>query len=328
MTDKTMLEEIEEANQLLAGDRGEPVMSFEPPSTEIVRNKDGSYEERETPPWIKFGTGFRSELKKLKGPALAVYMSICLHVNKDGWAFPGIRLIAEETGYDKETVLDALEKIDSVTGLMEVLKRKGPHGTNKYRPAFASYGKFTEPKSCTEISDTKSSVRIHDSQRTDSGVSASGNHAQSTDKRRDKKREEDSSFAPPTVDGREERIIKSVTQSTVENDMVIECLRAITGKRYTEDAFIKTGSKLRQKDVVIFLRSKSPTRDNFRHFAHWWQLNKRWQENKGGISKPSYFDVYENWEAAMEWSPNQTKPREDDATFASEYVPGTLSPRI
>lgn len=197
-----------EALELLQGD-GE-AMRLERPSERLVRSSSGEYTTEETPGWIKLGVAFRYTLKDLKGPPLAVFLAICLHINKDGAAWPGIRTLADITGYDKDTVSGALEKLESIPGLLQIAHRAGPRGTNVYRPAFAAYGKASPRRPKNPDTGEKSasgnyaqspdadgaSVRVRAVQRPVLGGSASGDYAQSPDRRREKKNKEEEYSAP------------------------------------------------------------------------------------------------------------------------------------
>src|SRR5215213_43456 len=63
--------------------------------------------------YVKFSVKFRElQLAQLKGPQLAVFICLALHIAQDGTCFPSISLIGKETGYNKDTVFDALTKLE------------------------------------------------------------------------------------------------------------------------------------------------------------------------------------------------------------------------
>lgn len=132
--------EVEEALQLL---HGNPVMQFEKPSSQIIETESG-FELIESLGWVKFSAAFRMRmLRVLKGAKLSIFMCICLHLNESGDSFPGIATICRETGYHKDTVMLEIQEMESIPGLMSVLREKGK--VNHYTPAFVSRGKGKQP---------------------------------------------------------------------------------------------------------------------------------------------------------------------------------------
>ena len=120
-----------------------PVMQFDPPSDQIVQTADG-YESAKSLGWIKFSSNFRNQmLRELKGAKLSVFMCISLHLNDKGISFPSIDLIAEETGYHRDTVMEALGELEQIPNLLSILRKRGK--ANKYRPYFVSRGPQNEP---------------------------------------------------------------------------------------------------------------------------------------------------------------------------------------
>lgn len=137
---KVTQEEIDEGLQLL---HGEPVVQFEKPSEQIIETEEG-YEIVESLGWIKFSAAFRERmLGVLKGAKLSIFISICLHLNENGESFPGISTIARETGYHRDTVMVEIQEMETIPGLMKVLREKGK--VNHYRPAFVAKGKGNQP---------------------------------------------------------------------------------------------------------------------------------------------------------------------------------------
>lgn len=121
----------------------EAVVQFERPSEQLVETDDG-YELVKSMGWIKFSAAFRKNmLKQLKGAKLGIFICICLHLNEKGVSFPGIDLIASETGYHRDTVMVEIAEMEKIPGLMQVLRQRGQK--NKYIPAFVSRGAGKEP---------------------------------------------------------------------------------------------------------------------------------------------------------------------------------------
>lgn len=66
----------------------------------------GSGEQNEV--FIQVSIALRQHLKLLKGAKLSVLMAISLHANSEGWAWPSLETLSDETGYNKQTISDAL----------------------------------------------------------------------------------------------------------------------------------------------------------------------------------------------------------------------------
>ena len=81
--------------------------------------------------------GFRDkQLRQLKGPILAVFLCIALHINEKGIAWPSIKLIAEKTGYNKDTVCKCIASLELMGFLSRCQKNansRGKFGSNVYR---------------------------------------------------------------------------------------------------------------------------------------------------------------------------------------------------
>ena len=133
-------EYITEAMELL---HGESVIQFEKPSEQIVETETG-YEVVQSLGWVKFSAAFRKNmLRKLKGAKLAIFICVSLHLNEDGFSFPGIDCIAEETGYNRDTVMLAISEMEAIPGLLNVMRKRGK--SNTYRPAFVARGAKNDP---------------------------------------------------------------------------------------------------------------------------------------------------------------------------------------
>lgn len=132
--------EIEEGLSILKGDA---VIQFEKPSEQIVETEQG-FEVVQSLGWVKFSAAFRKNmLKKLKGAKLAIFICVSLHLNEDGFSFPGIDKIAEETDYNRDTVMQAIAEMEDIPGLLSVLRERGK--ANIYRPAFVARGSKSDP---------------------------------------------------------------------------------------------------------------------------------------------------------------------------------------
>ncbi len=62
---------------------------------------------------VRFSAKFRElQLLQLKGPPLSVFMCLALHIDEHGRSFPSVSLICKETGYNRDTVFGALNKLE------------------------------------------------------------------------------------------------------------------------------------------------------------------------------------------------------------------------
>lgn len=74
-------------------------------------------------------------LPQMKGAPLSVYITLCVHADAEGVCFPGIKRIMMMSGYNKDTVIQALKRLIGL-GVIERTKRKtdlGDQDTNLYR---------------------------------------------------------------------------------------------------------------------------------------------------------------------------------------------------
>ena len=72
---------------------------------------DTGTQDRKQTTFVKFSVSFREkQLYQLKGPLLAVFICLALHIQKNGTCFPSVSLIAKETGYNRDTIFKALRK--------------------------------------------------------------------------------------------------------------------------------------------------------------------------------------------------------------------------
>jgi hypothetical protein len=79
---------------------------------EFYLTDTGGQEVKKTT-FVKFSVKFRDQqLSQLKGATLAVFICLALHIEEDGTCFPSVNLICKETGYNRDTVFDALSKLE------------------------------------------------------------------------------------------------------------------------------------------------------------------------------------------------------------------------
>lgn len=127
-----MTEDTQDALAMLS-----PLVVIEPAGKKLVRDRQGNTKVVTTDAWIKFGVAFRNELYKLEGADANVFLCICLHVNGDGEAWPGLDTICRETNRARATVVKAIKHLKAL-GLLEVTRGRL---SNTYRPLYASYGR-------------------------------------------------------------------------------------------------------------------------------------------------------------------------------------------
>lgn len=139
---------ITEAIEMM-GKGYDPAAIIEQPTKKLVLRE--SLGEEWTVAWVKLSTAFKPHIKELHGSPLAVWLFISLSINKNGIAFPGIRTIAEQTGYSHQGILDAIQKLEE-KGYLKV--RRGERRYNIYEPEFAAIGKVNEPSGTVNLLDS------------------------------------------------------------------------------------------------------------------------------------------------------------------------------
>ncbi|MHB1356700.1 MAG: helix-turn-helix domain-containing protein [Anaerolineae bacterium] len=86
---------------------------------------------------VQLSVRFREkQLRQLKGPVLAVFVCIALHINEEGRAWPSAALIAKETGYNEDTVFSCLKNLEFMGYISRVQmsnKGTGRFGSNVYQ---------------------------------------------------------------------------------------------------------------------------------------------------------------------------------------------------
>lgn len=150
-------EYVTEAMELL---HGEPAAIIEQPAPRMVL-RDGIGEEW-TVAWVKLSTAFKPHIKELRGAPLAVWLYIALCVNKSGVSFPSISKIADDTGYSRQGVLDAIAKLEE-KGYLKV--RRGERRFNLYEPEFAAIGRINEPSRSVNLVDSSAKESSFDTDR-------------------------------------------------------------------------------------------------------------------------------------------------------------------
>ena len=74
---------------------------------------DNGAQETKRSTYVKFSVKFRIlQLAQLKGATLGVFICLALHIEEDGTCFPSVNLICKETGYNRDTIFDALRKLE------------------------------------------------------------------------------------------------------------------------------------------------------------------------------------------------------------------------
>jgi hypothetical protein len=77
----------------------------------IFNGRQRGLGEETTRIYAQMDVEMRQHLHILKGAPLAVFLAISLHANEHGWAWPSRDLLARETGYNKNTVSDAIARL-------------------------------------------------------------------------------------------------------------------------------------------------------------------------------------------------------------------------
>lgn len=98
-------------NRLDRVTRPEPTITIHRGEDFYITDTGG--QEREKRTYVKFSVSFRdSQLAQLKGPTLSVFICLALHIEEDGSCFPSVSLISKETGFNRDTIFNALRKLE------------------------------------------------------------------------------------------------------------------------------------------------------------------------------------------------------------------------
>jgi hypothetical protein len=89
--------------------------------------------------YVQVSVALRQHLHHFKGARLGVFLAIALHSNADGWAWPSMAVLKAETGYNVQTISQALRDLCALTidgqhVLLAVQDRaaRGTFATNRY----------------------------------------------------------------------------------------------------------------------------------------------------------------------------------------------------
>ena len=89
--------------------------------------------------YVQVSVALRQHLHRFKGARLGVFLAIALHSNADGWAWPSMAVLRAETGYNVQTIAQALSDLCALTidgqhVLLAVQARaaRGTFATNRY----------------------------------------------------------------------------------------------------------------------------------------------------------------------------------------------------
>jgi hypothetical protein len=89
--------------------------------------------------YVQVSVALRQHLHHFKGARLGVFLAIALHSNADGWAWPSMAALKAETGYNVQTISQALSDLCALTidgqhVLLAVQDRAagGTFATNRY----------------------------------------------------------------------------------------------------------------------------------------------------------------------------------------------------
>jgi len=89
--------------------------------------------------YVQVSVALRQHLHHFKGARLGVFLAIALHSNADGWAWPSMAVLKAETGYNVQTIAQALRDLCALTidgqhVLLAVQDRaaRGTFATNRY----------------------------------------------------------------------------------------------------------------------------------------------------------------------------------------------------
>src|SRR6266536_6354126 len=89
--------------------------------------------------YLQVSVQMRQHLHHFKGARLGVFLAIALHSNADGWAWPSLVVLRAETGYNVQTISQALGDLCTLTiagqRVLLAVQDRAPHGTfatNRY----------------------------------------------------------------------------------------------------------------------------------------------------------------------------------------------------
>lgn len=109
--------------------------------------------------WAQIDADFREYLSCFKGARLAIFLAIALHADADGWSWPSVDRMSQETGYDDDTIRQALAdlcKMD-INGNRVLLKGQPRHRGGQW--ANNHYLIFPTPEDVKEY-EVATSLRV------------------------------------------------------------------------------------------------------------------------------------------------------------------------
>jgi DNA-binding MarR family transcriptional regulator len=276
-----------------------PSVVVEPPRKITVR-RGKKMVEHDEPAWVKFSTDFKSELISLDEYSLKVFIYIGLSVGfETGTAYPGVRLIAKETGMNKDTVQKCIADLEE-NGFMEVYRREG--NSNIYKPTrFISIG--TVPPDRTpnaELSGQKHELSGENAEL--SGAQEGNLHNKNNKKEQEKhvatplssfELEEIKTSANKTVDG-----ILEGERIAQEKENVGQGWR---GRELTPPQYLIYGDWWHSKTKQHMYGAKGKAKIN----TEWLKAFKEFYENDVAISV-----LDETYDAEIAWKKIISKPSE------------------
>jgi hypothetical protein len=89
--------------------------------------------------YLQVSVTLRQHLHHFKGARLGVFLAIALHSNAEGWAWPSLAMLRSETGYNVQTISQALSDLCALTidgqRVLLAVQDRAAHGTfatNRY----------------------------------------------------------------------------------------------------------------------------------------------------------------------------------------------------
>jgi len=103
----------------------------------IFNGRKRSLGDAQTSVFAQLSVEFRHHLHKFKGARLHVFLCVALHADDKGWAYPTLEAcIRRETGYNRETIIHALNELCQLTieGHRVLLAHQPTNGDGTFRP--------------------------------------------------------------------------------------------------------------------------------------------------------------------------------------------------
>ncbi|MFN8472260.1 MAG: helix-turn-helix domain-containing protein [Anaerolineae bacterium] len=113
-------------------------------------------QERQKRTYVKFSVSFREQqLMQLKGPPLAIFICLALHIEEDGTCFPSVGLISKETGYNRDTVFESLKKLEFM-GYIARRQKIDPSSKKFKSNVYQLFPKAIDPEARTRVGNEPS----------------------------------------------------------------------------------------------------------------------------------------------------------------------------